>query len=402
MEEGLIFKKSLANKLKLSDYFDSCVQNGYGCAIYRLPNKASVHMIIDFSGGENLNKVEIENLKSGFVFHPFSAEHHDIKYINQDLHLIQEKGHNKPEILHSILPDDEVYEKFNPSNLINHTHARSSTKIEEDRASAEKTSFIELIDHSIRKINANVFQKIVLSRTKNTSLPDGFSPVLFFESLNEKYTNAFNHLTYIPGIGTWAGATPEILINIDRNNHFQTVALAATQSYDKGVGLENTTWSQKDIEEQAMVSRYIINCFKKIRLREFEEIGPRSYLSGNLVHLRTNYIVNLNQINFPELGSVMLDLLHPTSAVCGMPKDLTQNFIEQHEGFDRSYFSGYLGPVNVQDETNIFVNLRCAKLEDDNAQLFAGAGIISNSNPAKEWKETELKMDTILSVINEM
>jgi len=84
------------------------------------------------------------------------------------------------------------------------------------------------------------------------------------------------------------------------------------------------------------------------------------------------------------------------------PKELTQNFIEQHEGFDRSYFSGYLGPINVQDETNIFVNLRCAKLEDDNAQLFAGAGIIANSNPAKEWKETELKMDTILSVINEM
>jgi isochorismate synthase len=110
----------------------------------------------------------------------------------------------------------------------------------------------------------------------------------------------------------------------------------------------------------------------------------------------------MNKVDFPELGSVMLELLHPTSAVCGMPKEITQKFIEKHEGFDRSYFSGYIGPVNVQYETNIYVNLRCTKLENNHAQLFAGAGIISNSNPEKEWKETEIKMDTILSVIKDL
>jgi isochorismate synthase len=197
----------------------------------------------------------------------------------------------------------------------------------------------------------------------------------------------------------WAGATPETLINIDKQNQLQTVALAATQAFDGSKYLEETTWSQKDIEEQAMVSRYIINCFKKIRLREFEEIGPRTHLSGNIVHLKTNYKVDMEQVAFPELGSVMLDLLHPTSAVCGMPKEITQTFIEQNEGFDREYFSGYLGPVNVLGETNIFVNLRCAKLESSHAVLYAGAGIIANSIPEKEWKETEIKMETMLSVI---
>ncbi|MCK5278956.1 MAG: chorismate-binding protein, partial [Cyclobacteriaceae bacterium] len=105
---------------------------------------------------------------------------------------------------------------------------------------------------------------------------------------------------------------------------------------------------------------------------------------------------------YPQLGSVMLELLHPTSAVCGMPKEPAKSFIIENEGFDREYFSGFLGPVNVQGETNIFVNLRCMKLMKHHAKLFAGAGIISNSNPEKEWNETEIKMQTLLKVLGEL
>ena len=98
----------------------------------------------------------------------------------------------------------------------------------------------------------------------------------------------------------------------------------------------------------------------------------------------------------------MLELLHPTSAVCGMPKEATLAYIQENEGFDRSYFSGYLGPVNVLNETNIFVNLRTMNISGSQARLFAGAGIIANSNPEKEWHETEIKMDTLLSVLREL
>ena len=85
-----------------------------------------------------------------------------------------------------------------------------------------------------------------------------------------------------------------------------------------------------------------------------------------------------------------------------MPQEVTKNFIEDKEGFDREYFSGYLGPVNMMDETHIYVNLRCTKIDKNHAQLFAGAGIIANSNPEKEWKETEIKMETILSVLQNL
>jgi isochorismate synthase len=154
-------------------------------------------------------------------------------------------------------------------------------------------------------------------------------------------------------------------------------------------------WTQKEIEEQALVSRYIINCFKAIRLREFEEDGPRTVHAGNLIHLKTSFSVNLEEVDFPNLGTVMLNLLHPTSAVCGMPKERVLHFINENEKLDRKFYSGFLGPVNIENETRIFVNIRCAEFLKDKVITYSGAGITQESDPEKEFEETELKMKAI-------
>lgn len=242
----------------------------------------------------------------------------------------------------------------------------------------------------------------MLARSKSIQTPEDFSALAFFNALIHEYQNAFVYLSYIPGAGMWAGATPETLISIDSHRQFATTALAATQQFDASVAPGDVTWSQKDIEEQALVCRYIVDCFKKIRLREYEEIGPRTQISGNLIHLKTDYKVDIDRVGFAELGSVMLQLLHPTSAVCGQPKEMAMDFIQQYEGFDRAYYSGYLGPVNMMNETHIFVNLRCMQLIRGAAILYAGAGIIANSIPEREWNETEIKMQTLLKVLKKM
>jgi isochorismate synthase len=95
----------------------------------------------------------------------------------------------------------------------------------------------------------------------------------------------------------------------------------------------------------------------------------------------------------------MLDLLHPTSAVCGMPKTRSQEFLKKQESFQRELFSGYLGPVNMNDETHLFVNLRCMQIQPQHAILYAGAGVTEDSIPEKEWIETQLKCDTLLDVL---
>jgi isochorismate synthase len=148
-----------------------------------------------------------------------------------------------------------------------------------------------------------------------------------------------------------------------------------------------------------MVERYILNCFKKIRLREYTEAGPRTVVAGKLMHLRTDFSVNMQEVPYPHLGTDMLTLLHPTSAVCGMPKEPAKAFILANEGYDRAFYSGFLGPVQVDGESHIFVNLRCLQLFEDTALLYAGAGITAESEPEKEWLETKMKMDTMRGII---
>ena len=158
-------------------------------------------------------------------------------------------------------------------------------------------------------------------------------------------------------------------------------------------------WTQKEIEEQALVCRYIINCFKKIRVREYLEHGPKTVVAGNVMHLKTDYEVDMKEINFPQLGSVMLKLLHPTSAVCGMPLEAAMKFLLENEGYDREFYSGFLGPVNYQYESHIFVNLRCLQILEDTVRLYAGAGVTLDSVPQLEWEETEIKMKNMMGVI---
>ncbi len=198
----------------------------------------------------------------------------------------------------------------------------------------------------------------------------------------------------MPNLGSWIGASPEILIKT-KGDQFSTMSLAGSQKAMGDNPLKHVAWTQKEIEEQAFVSRYIVNCFKKIRLREYDEIGPKTDIAGNLLHLRTDFMVDMKATNFPQLGSIMLELLHPTSAVAGMPRENALEFIRKNENFDRSLFSGFIGPVNFGDETALFVNLRGANLHADHAILYAGAGVTEDSSPEKEWEETELKCDII-------
>jgi len=149
-----------------------------------------------------------------------------------------------------------------------------------------------------------------------------------------------------------------------------------------------------------MVGRYIVEQFKTIRLREFSETGPSSSRAGNMIHLKTEYTVDIKNGYFPELGTVMLHLLHPTSAVCGMPKFSALRFIAANEHLNREFYSGFLGPVNMDGVSRLYVNLRCMQILQKHAVLYAGAGITHDSIPEKEWDETTLKCQTLLDVMN--
>ena len=267
---------------------------------------------------------------------------------------------------------------------------------------ASKDEYTELVRAGVAAIEARAVVKVVTSRAARRSLPAGFDPLAAFAELDRKYPQAFVSLVSAPGVGTWLGATPEILAEVTADGTFRTMALAATQPLTAEVTPRTAIWRQKEIEEQALVARYIVNCFKQLRLRDYHETGPRTVIAGQLLHLRTDFEVNLRQVPFPSLGTDMLRLLHPTSAVGGMPKAVALHFLQQHEDYDRTYYSGFLGPVNVAAPgvARLYVNLRCLQLRATEAILYAGTGLTADSDPAREWQETELKLQTVAAVLN--
>jgi len=377
-------------------------------AIWRMPGSDQKHVIIDISGTAAKGKPDLENMGKGFLFAPFNnPEGKQTRFIKADLHYATkmeglrvdplagtgQEAHQKR--LKVLLQDLEGRLHHPPT--ISKYHLRHGVT---PNSGTQQQAYETLVQQALDHIDQGHFQKVVPARTHSIPLAENFDALHLFEKLSVKYPNTFVSLVSIPEVGTWMGASPETLISVDHTTQtFNTVALAGTQPFIPGVHLRDVAWRQKEIEEQAMVSRYIINCFKKIRLREFEEAGPHTVIAGNLMHLRTSFFVNIQEVNFPELGTVMTDLLRPTSAVCGLPKQPALAFIHKYEGFNREYFSGYLGPINIQDVTHLFVNLRCMQLFDRHATLYAGAGVTQDSEPDKEWHETQMKCQTLLNAI---
>ena len=267
---------------------------------------------------------------------------------------------------------------------------------------ATEAEYTWLVRQGMAAIEEKAVVKVVSSRAARRPLPVGFDPLGAFEKLRTKYPQAFVSLVSVPGVGTWLGATPEVLAEVTADGYFRTVALAATQPATAAATPRTAIWRQKEIEEQALVARYIVSCFKQLRLREYHETGPRTVVAGQLLHLRTDFEVSLANVPFPAaLGTDMLRLLHPTSAVGGMPKAAALAFLQQHEGYDRAYYSGFLGPVNVTAPgvARLFVNLRCLQVRAHEAVLYAGTGLTADSDPEREWQETEMKLQTVATVL---
>jgi isochorismate synthase len=368
---------------------------GHSFSLWRLPHADLIHLIASNEAPIEVDDLFIEESVPGFAMAPFHPEKkksflkatHRYSFSNTEI-----KKNN------DLLSQDELEDMKSLTKEKSRMHYSS----EEKKTSSEAKDFIELVNKSIDRIEQGFFEKVVPSRSKQIQLPDSFDEIKLFLKLAVKYPHAMVSLVSSPETGTWLGATPELLVSTDKNMHFKTVAVAGTQRVSSDVDMRSVAWTQKDIEEQALVCRYIISCFKKIRLREYEEHGPKTVNAGNLLHLKTEYEVDMVATNFPQLGSTMLKLLHPTSAVCGMPLQNALDFLLQNEGYDREFYSGYLGPVNIDSESNLYVNLRCMQLlEGKKAILYAGAGVTKESIPEKEWEETEIKMSTLLNAINE-
>ncbi|MDR0892886.1 MAG: isochorismate synthase [Mediterranea sp.] len=200
--------------------------------------------------------------------------------------------------------------------------------------------------------------------------------------------HSFVYMFYTPKTGLWVGATPEVLLSGEEED-WHTMALAGTQPLQNGKLPKK--WDEKYRKEQAYVADYIREQLNSIGIQAEEE-GPYPVPAGLLSHLRTDFSFKL-----PESTSVtdLLKLLHPTPAVCGLPKEEAFHFILENEGFDRRYYSGFVGSIELEGTTDLYVNLRCLTTNGDFICLYAGGGLIEGADMEEEWKEAEKKSYTM-------
>lgn len=365
-----------------------CQQEGFGLAIWQLPNSDERHFLVSFQP-TIIREGNIEHLPAGFLVAGFEGGIQGIKHFLQaDVYLSVGKKHIDPTTFQERLPGFKIPQVASAHGKL----------LELPFTSEEQLAFEKIVAEAVSQIESGTFRKVVLARKKEVSLVGSISLGQLFDKVSDKYTGTFNSIVHLPDNGTWIGASPEILVSLNAANEFRTVALAGTQKVN-GQTEREANWSQKELQEQAYVNRYIVDRFKKIRLREYDDIGPRTVRVGDLFHLKTEYVVDQNEVNFPQLVNTVLDLLHPTSAVCGMPREEAIDFVLTNEGFPRELYGGYLGPVNIQKEIHLYVNLRCAKITDKTASFYAGAGITQDSVSRDEFMETESKMDSLRALL---
>jgi len=203
------------------------------------------------------------------------------------------------------------------------------------------------------------------------------------------------YVWFHPKVGLWMGATPEKLVTL-QNGKFHTTALASTQTYKDNL---NPVWGNKEKKEHQYVVDYIVSQIKDqqngIILKNFTVSDTYTVKAGNLLHLKADIIGVIGDFELKKL----LDTLHPTPAVCGLPKESSKSFILANENYDRTYYTGFLGEINVDLETALYVNLRCVEIVGTTAIIYVGGGITLESIPENEWSETSNKTFTIKSIL---
>ncbi|MDD2613164.1 MAG: isochorismate synthase [Bacteroidales bacterium] len=359
--------------------FDALIKQNKCFSVYKSPGEATIHFVMQQNGKpEYLQDLTTLNGKEGFVFAPFKVtDLTPVVLLHPDTILNGEK-----EIL-GFLPETSAKASAEMTPDINDG---IDCKLN-DRNAYQKA--FELFHEALR---SDYCEKIVLSRPYHFSKPIGFSAGKTFQTACKAYPEAFVYLFHSLKTGTWLGSSPELILS-GKGENWQTVAMAGTKKISKKN--ETPDWDKKNIREQQIVAEYIekqlyahhLTCTIK---------GPFSCRAGKLMHLKT--AICFRMIDNGKIGD-LLNMLHPTPAVCGSPKEEAYRLITEKEGYDRSYYSGFIGKLSLSEKTGLFVNLRCMQIGAKILTLFAGGGLLTSSELEPEWEETEAKLQTMLSLM---
>jgi len=275
--------------------------------------------------------------------------------------------------------------------LIREFTLNTTTSIKLDSLTIDEVAqqeHIKKVQSALEIISCNKVKKIVISRRQKVSF-ESFDSLNAVLKLMQTYENSMVYLWHHPQVGTWMGATPELLLR-RQNNTVKTMALAGTLPVTDN---QPVNWQSKEINEQQIVTDEIVSVLKKYS-EQINISKPTTIYQGHLAHIKTDIEADIE----PAALSNLINDLHPTPAVCGLPVVSAKKYINDIEQYDRDYYTGFLG-IHSLNQTDFYVNLRSMSIFEKHLQLYIGGGIVAGSYPDKEWRETIIKSQILISAL---
>ena len=256
------------------------------------------------------------------------------------------------------------------------------------------------VDSASARLRSGEAEKVVLAREVIARGDGVVSAGAVARSLRSAYPSCFTYLMTGSDGTAFAGASPELLIRRSGSHAFSqpmagSVARGATEIEDERLA-DQLRASAKDKAEHELVSRFVVGALKPFA-RSVAALPPEVVRFTNIQHLATAVRAELSD---PAAGALELAAaLHPTPAVGGWPRDAADRIIDDLEAMERGWYAGAVGWIDARGDGEFAVALRCGLLWEDGARLYAGVGVMPDSDPARELEETELKFKALLSAL---
>ena len=281
-------------------------------------------------------------------------------------------------------------ETLSDSAVVQAPPTQAQHKPEQQEWAKQLTSCAQYFENSLRKV--------VLAR--QSVAPTQKSPIELFEMLIDQQPDCYHFFLSPSPQSHFMSCTPEQLCSLTET-HINTEALAGTRPRDKNternealrMDLLNST---KDAFEHQIVTQHIQGVLDEYC--QMVSIEPQHIKQlRNVQHLCTPITGTLRpQTDWDRL----IDELHPTPAVCGQPQDLAMDLITEFEPFDRGLYAGIIGVIS-ESTLESAVSIRSALWKDHQLFIWAGAGIVSESDPGSEWQEICTKSQQFFELVNE-
>lgn len=354
-----------------------------------------------------LSDIQINNLPLIFGYHKFPSSNHNQLWIDYQVSewilpsiIFFRRNHNC--WLIDISDDNEGVKLSSRLNeIIQNDNSLSNNSLKLNPINLDLyDDWTEKVSSAINKIKTKQLEKIVLARRKEFEIQGALNFSSLIEILNDDYKDCLNFLVKSDE-SFFFGSSPELLVKVN-DNQFKSEALAGSIQRGKSDN-EDESLSQlllidrKNLSEHQIVIDYLKSNLND-KITDFKlELKPKIKRLKNIQHLHTEIsgIIKEDNNYFDLVESIF-----PTPAVCGIPTEAAISVLNDLEEFERGLFTGLIGWLNFNNQAEFYVAIRCGLVKNNTLNLFAGCGIVENSNAHDEFNETELKFKTITDLFN--